>query len=121
MLGLVVLGGAIGVLVRAALLLPVTDPAIVPWVTLGINAVGSFLLGVVVGWLDDRHPRARVFAGTGVLGGFTTYSAFALQSVLIGCERVLDRGGARRRLSHGRADRSDPRPVRRASYRRCAW
>ena len=35
----------------------------------------------MVGWLDGRHPRARAFLGTGVLGGFTTYSAFAVQTV----------------------------------------
>lgn len=74
------LGGAVGVVVRAVLIIPVTDPSLVPWVTAGINVVGSFLLGVVVGWLDDRHLRARAFAGTGVLGGFTTYSAFAVQA-----------------------------------------
>ncbi|GAA1954485.1 CrcB family protein [Microbacterium deminutum] len=83
-LGLVVAGGAVGVLARAALLLPVTDPAAIPWVTAVINAAGSFLLGVVVGWLDGRHPRARAFVGTGVLGGFTTYSAFAVQTVAVG-------------------------------------
>ena len=66
---------------RAALLLPIDDPAVIPWVTVAINALGSLLLGVVVGWLDGRHPRARAFLGTGVLGGFTTYSAFAVQTV----------------------------------------
>jgi CrcB protein len=82
-LGLVMAGGAIGVLVRAVLLVPVTDASDVPWVTAGINIVGSFLLGVVIGWLDGRHPRARAFLGTGVLGGFTTYSAFAVQTAVL--------------------------------------
>ena len=81
-LGYVVVGGAFGVLARAAVLEPATDPALVPWVTLAINAVGSFLLGVVVGALGDRHPHARAFLGTGVLGGFTTYSAFAVETAL---------------------------------------
>lgn len=81
LLGLVVLGGAVGVLGRAALLLPVDDPGAAAWATAAINTVGSLLLGVVVGWLDGRHPLARAFLGTGVLGGFTTYSAFAVQSV----------------------------------------
>lgn len=81
-LGYVVVGGVVGVLARAALLAPIADPAAVPWVTLAINAVGSLLLGVVVGWLDDRRPRARAFLGTGVLGGFTTYSAFAVETAL---------------------------------------
>ena len=80
-LAYVMVGGAIGVLGRAAIVDPVGDE-IVPWVTLAINAAGSLLLGIVVGWLDDRHPRARAFLGTGVLGGFTTYSAFAVQTAL---------------------------------------
>ena len=80
-LAYVMVGGAIGVLGRAAIVDPVGDE-IVPWVTLAINAAGSLLLGIVVGWLDDRHPRTRAFLGTGVLGGFTTYSAFAVQTAL---------------------------------------
>lgn len=80
-LAYVMVGGAIGVLGRAAIVDPAGDE-IVPWVTPGINAAGSLLLGIVVGWLDDRHPRTRAFLGTGVLGGFTTYSAFAVQTAL---------------------------------------
>lgn len=80
-LAYVMVGGAIGVLGRAAIVDPVGDE-IAPWVTLAINAAGSLLLGIVVGWLDDRHPRTRAFLGTGVLGGFTTYSAFAVQTAL---------------------------------------
>lgn len=79
-LGVVVAGGAVGVLVRAAIVTPIADPAAVPWATFAVNAVGSLLLGVVVGWLDDRRPRLRAFLGTGVLGGFTTYSAFAVHT-----------------------------------------
>jgi CrcB protein len=84
---LVVLGGALGVALRAALLLPLGSASgalVLPLATLGVNVVGSLLLGVVVGWLDDRHPRWRTFLGTGVLGGFTTYSAFAVQAVEVG-------------------------------------
>ncbi len=80
----VVAGGAVGVLLRASVTLPVTDgahPLVVPAITLGCNVVGSFLLGVAVGRLGSRHPRWRAFVGTGVLGGFTTYSAFAVQSI----------------------------------------
>jgi CrcB protein len=83
-LGLVMGGGAVGVLVRSALVLPVDDQVGAAWVTVAINVMGSLLLGVVVGWLDGRHPRVRAFLGTGVLGGFTTYSAFAVQTVVAG-------------------------------------
>jgi len=81
---LVVVGGAIGVAARALLTVPLGDvghPLVLPAVTLGINLLGSLLLGAIIGWLDDRHPRARAFLGTGAMGGFTTYSAFAVQSV----------------------------------------
>jgi CrcB protein len=80
-LAYVVVGGAIGVLARAAIVGQVGDD-VVPWVTLAVNAAGSLLLGIVVGWLDDRHPPTRAFLGTGVLGGFTTYSAFAVETAL---------------------------------------
>lgn len=76
---LVIGGGAIGVALRALVLVPLgTDghPLVVPAVTVVINLAGSFLLGAVVGRLDGRHPHVRMFFGTGVLGGFTTYSAF---------------------------------------------
>lgn len=81
---LVILGGAVGVAMRALLTLPYiagTHPLVVPAVTLGINVLGSLLLGVIVGALDDRMPRLRLFLGTGAMGGFTTYSAFAVHAV----------------------------------------
>jgi CrcB protein len=81
-LGYVVVGGALGVLARAALLAPIGDAALVPWATLAINAAGSLLLGAVVGALADRHRHARALLGTGVLGGFTTYSALAVETAV---------------------------------------
>lgn len=86
-LGVVALGGAIGVLLRALIVLPVSgasDWIVVPAVTLAVNIVGSFALGFVVGLLDDRRPVLRGFLGTGILGGFTTYSAFAVQVAQVG-------------------------------------
>jgi CrcB protein len=81
MLPLVCAGGALGVAARYALTAPLDVPrgSGVVWATLAINLLGSLLLGVLVGALGDRHPRWRAFLGTGVLGGFTTYSAFAVQ------------------------------------------
>lgn len=80
---LVIAGGALGVAARAALTLPFLNahPLAVPAITLVINVAGSFALGILVGFLGERMPRARAFLGTGVLGGFTTYSAFAVQGV----------------------------------------
>ena len=83
----VVLGGAIGVALRAALQLPLEtaqNDLVLPAVTLAVNVSGSFLLGLLVGWAGERHALFRAFAGTGILGGFTTYSAFAVQLVELG-------------------------------------
>lgn len=77
-LGLVVLGGALGTAARAGLLLVIPAPVAVPV----INVAGAFLLGVLFGLLSRAAVRRRRawqhFAGTGVLGGFTTYSALAV-------------------------------------------
>ncbi|WOF24769.1 CrcB family protein [Microbacterium betulae] len=80
LLTFVCLGGALGTGARYALTLPVRgDDAAGFWATAAVNVAGSLLLGVVVGALGDRHPRWRALLGPGVLGGFTTYSAFAVQ------------------------------------------
>lgn len=81
-------GGALGVAARAAISTPFAPDA-QTLVTLAINVLGSFALGVVVGLWADRHPLARLFWGTGVLGGFTTYSAFALQVWSEGAESLV--------------------------------
>ncbi len=56
-------------------------PALVPL----INVVGAFAIGILFGWRarmphSSRRQRAQLFLGTGVLGGFTTYSALAVES-----------------------------------------
>ncbi|MET0736318.1 MAG: CrcB family protein [Microbacterium sp.] len=91
-LGLVVAGGAIGTALRAGILL-IEDPAWA-WLTVPvINVVGAFGLGVVVGLAARRgdSPRTRAFRqffGAGLFGGFTTYSAFAVQSADIAAAGV---------------------------------
>lgn len=98
-LGLVFLGGTVGTALRAALelALPPVDLASgsrLPLTTLGINLLGALLLGLLLealgrGGLDaDGRRTARVLLGTGLLGGFTTYSALATDSA------VLLQGGA---------------------------
>lgn len=56
---------------------------VLPWATVGINVVGSFLLGVLVvlPW-DWIGPEVRAALGVGLLGGFTTFSTFSVQAVL---------------------------------------
>jgi fluoride exporter len=54
-----------------------------PWWTLAINVVGSFLMGVVVTLVAarfDNSAEVRTFLATGILGGFTTFSAFSLDA-----------------------------------------
>lgn len=59
-----------------------------PWGTLTVNVVGSFLMGAIAGWLafkagEGWTQHMRLFLTTGILGGFTTFSAFSLDVVLI--------------------------------------
>jgi CrcB protein len=80
------LGGALrhGVNVGCA---RVCGPAF-PWGTLTVNIVGSFVMGALAGWLAFKAEHGwsqplRLFLSTGVLGGFTTFSAFSLDAVLL--------------------------------------
>lgn len=53
-----------------------------PWATLTINVLGSFLMGVLIETLALRFNASnelRTFFATGILGGFTTFSAFSLE------------------------------------------
>jgi fluoride exporter len=59
-----------------------------PWGTLTVNILGSFIMGALAGWLAFKAGEGwsqplRLFLTTGILGGFTTFSAFSLDAVLI--------------------------------------
>lgn len=57
-----------------------------PWGIMSINIIGSTAMGLVIGWFamrGDASFDARLFLATGVLGGFTTFSAFSLDAVLL--------------------------------------
>ncbi len=78
-------GGAIGA--GARYLVNVTCAACLgaafPWATLIVNVVGSFLMGIVVATslpLLGGSAAWRTFLATGILGGFTTFSAFSLDA-----------------------------------------
>lgn len=72
---LVFLGGSVGTAARLALGLWVPDAGGFPIATFAVNVAGSFLIGILAARLP-RTTDVRVLLGTGVLGGFTTYSAF---------------------------------------------
>ncbi|MGW2813819.1 fluoride efflux transporter CrcB [Streptomyces sp. NPDC001415] len=78
----VALGGAIGACARyGASLLWTTRPGSFPWTTLLVNGVGCAVIGVFMVVITDvwaAHRLVRPFFGTGVLGGFTTFSTYAV-------------------------------------------
>jgi fluoride exporter len=91
---IVMIGGAFGTLARyvvAVLALPISRE--LPWGTIAINVTGSFIIGFF-GTLTLAHSRypvpesVRLFVMVGLCGGYTTFSAFSLQTL------DLIRGGA---------------------------
>ncbi len=79
---MVALGGAVGACARhgASLLWP-NPPGTFPWTTLTVNAVGCAAIGAFLVIVTDvwaAHRLVRPFFGTGVLGGFTTFSTYAV-------------------------------------------
>jgi CrcB protein len=88
-LALVFAGGTVGTALRELLAITVPPVAGVAVVIVGINIVGAFLLGLLLETLMRRGPdegrrrHLRLLLGTGVLGGFTTYSALATDTALL--------------------------------------
>ncbi|MFF8196181.1 fluoride efflux transporter CrcB [Streptomyces bobili] len=90
----VALGGAIGASARyGASLLWAASAGAFPWTILWINAVGCAAIGVFMVVITDvwaAHRLVRPFFGTGVLGGFTTFSTYAVD-----IQKLVDAGRAR--------------------------
>lgn len=88
-LAIVFVGGGIGAALRhlvnlgAARLFGVGFP----WGTLAVNIAGSLAMGLLAAWLATRYAgpdhHLRLFLATGILGGFTTFSAFSLDAVVL--------------------------------------
>ena len=89
-LALIFLGAALGTTARSLLEgASPAGPGAFPWTTLWINVCGSLLLGMLLEAIAESGRDAgwrrglRLGVGTGVLGGFTTYSTFSVETVLL--------------------------------------
>ena len=92
----IALGGAIGASLRFAAQKQLILPELgllgeISLNTLAVNLLGTFSLGLLFGSLNrsQAHPLLRPFLGVGVLGSFTTYSAFVAEASLIAPEAGL--------------------------------
>ncbi|RKF21103.1 fluoride efflux transporter CrcB [Altericroceibacterium spongiae] len=90
---LVACGGGIGAVMRYQLgrfmthLMGVQAVTTFPWATLAANILGSMAMGLLAGFLARHghggHESTRLFIGVGLLGGFTTFSSFSLEMMLL--------------------------------------
>ncbi len=77
-------GGAIGASARYGVAVLLAPGARFPWSTLCVNVLGCFIAGLVISLLLGREqlsPNLQLFLITGILGGFTTFSAFSLDTL----------------------------------------
>ena len=84
----VFLGGGLGAVLRYGLLRacePLVRGFAFPWTIFIINVSGSFLLGCVLGLATPHAPHSnwKLFLGTGVLGGYTTFSTFSTDTLAL--------------------------------------
>ena len=82
---LVALGGALGCAARFALSGLLQKPGGFPYGTLAVNALGCLAAGVVLGLMENKgwSEDVRTFLMPGVLGGFTTFSAFGAETLTL--------------------------------------
>ena len=78
---LVAAGGALGAVGRYLVGVSLKTASGFPWATMSVNVFGSLLMGLVIGWLSRQsagNEAIRLFLAVGILGGFTTFSAFSM-------------------------------------------
>jgi len=95
----VAVGGALGALTRYVLVVRVYGWLGIdfPWGTLGVNVLGSLLLGVVIALIEERgsfSPEERTFLTVGFLGGMTTFSTFVYEGWAFTRDGEILRAGA---------------------------
>jgi fluoride exporter len=80
---LVALGGAIGSVARYGVGFAAARwfGLAFPWGTLAVNVLGGLAMGLLAARISPDQENARLLIGTGLLGGFTTFSAFSLETV----------------------------------------
>lgn len=86
---LVALGGAIGSVSRYLVVVGLGTKSLwsLPLPTIAVNVIGCFAIGLVHGFASSREwfdPNTTLFLTTGLLGGFTTFSAFGYEAVQLG-------------------------------------
>lgn len=78
------IGGAIGSILRYLIsLIPIKENFLFPIKTFAVNIIGCFLIGCVVAFVSKNstfNPKLVLFLKTGLCGGFTTFSTFALET-----------------------------------------
>lgn len=85
----VAIGGAMGACMRYGIVRIITVPTTFPIAILLTNLLGCLLIGLIAGWVALRpiSDNAQMFITMGLLGGFTTFSNFAMETITL-----IDRG-----------------------------